>query len=72
VLVSSFTFFWYAGESNIVHNTCIESVDCDTLFKYYNDKLTKTLCLTVIEIIALHPFVTWLIKVLKQDKTYCD
>ncbi|KAF2075273.1 hypothetical protein CYY_003402 [Polysphondylium violaceum] len=70
VLVSSFTFFWYAGQSNIIHNTCMEN--CKDTFKYYDDKLTKTLLLTIIEVIALHPFVTWLIKVLKQEKTYCD
>ncbi|KAM9981775.1 hypothetical protein ACTFIY_004079 [Dictyostelium cf. discoideum] len=67
LITASFSFFWYSGELNIIENTCI-SDQCNHDRAYYRKKTYKIIALIVVEGVALHPNLSWLIQVLKKER----
>ncbi|KAK5577932.1 hypothetical protein RB653_002880 [Dictyostelium firmibasis] len=67
LITASFSFFWYSGQLNIIENTCV-SDQCNYNRAYYKKKTIKIIALIVVEAVALHPNLSWLIQVLKKER----
>ncbi|KAN0022798.1 hypothetical protein ACTFIU_005538 [Dictyostelium citrinum] len=67
LITASFSYFWYSGQLNIIENTCI-SDQCNHDRAYYRKKTYKIIALIVVEGVALHPNLSWLIQVLKKER----
>ncbi|KAN0035841.1 hypothetical protein ACTA71_005132 [Dictyostelium dimigraforme] len=67
LITASFSYFWYSGQLNIIENTCM-SDQCNHDRAYYRKKTFKIIALIVVEGVALHPNLSWLIQVLKKER----
>ncbi|EGC29059.1 hypothetical protein DICPUDRAFT_159414, partial [Dictyostelium purpureum] len=68
LITASFAFFWYSGQQNIIDNTCDSNTNCESEKNYFYRKMMKILALIIVEVISLHPNISWLIKLQKIER----